>query len=158
MRFVVDGFKEEDKQEFLDLWHQADPWALNNDRLDIPEANWQNLISPSHALKGFALRDTEKRVLAGYVLYFFSPCIRTGSTECMLRDLFVQTDYRRQGGGTKLVSAVEQEAISQKAGRVFWAANPNREESMGFFSSFDSEKRSETVFIKWLEQTSQKAA
>ena len=148
MNFVIEPLNANDKSDWIALRTDADPWPVENNREDILEANWEKITNPDNPLKGLALRAEGK--LIGYGLYFFSPCIRTASEECMLRDIFVSPEYRRKGAGTALMNVIHDKANQQGAGRIFWATNPNREEALAFCQSFDAEYRPERVFVKWL--------
>ncbi len=151
MNFVVDGFKADDRENFLTLLDMADPWARENGRDDIPESNWQSLLSDSTALQGFALRDEETARLVGYVLYYYAPSIKTRLDKCYICDLFVHPDSRRQGGGTLLMDTVKNDATEKQSGCMCWVANPNRDESIGFFSKLEAEHLPHHLFVQWLE-------
>lgn len=151
MAFAVDRLKEKDKQDWLILWHQADGWSLKNNRPDIPESNWQEIFSDKNRLLAFGLYDADNTKLVGYVLYRFNVCVKTAGDECYICDLFVDPAFRRQGGGQRLMQAVEQEAEKAGAERIFWTANPKKPESMGFYSSISSERMDQAHFVRWLE-------
>lgn len=151
MTFIINALNETDKEEWLTLRVAADPWPAENDREDILEANWGKIIDPENPLKGLALR--KENELVGYGLYFFSPCIRTSSDECAVRDIYIKEKYRRQGGGTLIMQTMKERADEAKAGRIYWAVHPHREEAVAFCKSLDAdiEERPEKIFIKWLK-------
>ena len=148
MAFTINPLNENDKADWLALRIAADPWPAENDREDILEANWDKIIDPENPLNGLALR--KEHELVGYGLYFFSPCIRTSSDECMVRDIFIKPEYRRQGGGTLIMRTIEEKADAAKAGRIFWATHPANETAIAFHKTLnaDIEERPEKIFIK----------
>ena len=85
MTFTINPLNESDKEDWIELRNAADPWPSENNREDIFGANWDKIINPKNPLFGLALRKEDE--LIGYGLYFFSPCIRTASDECMVRDI-----------------------------------------------------------------------
>jgi GNAT superfamily N-acetyltransferase len=150
MTLIVGRLKEKDKEDWLSLWNQADGWSLKNNCLDIPESNWREIFSDKNRLLAFGLYDASNAKLVGYVLYRFNVCVKTAGDECFICDLFVAPAFRRQGGGQKLMQAVEQEAKQVNAERISWTANPKRPESMGFYSSISSERMDQVHFVRWL--------
>lgn len=150
MTFTIDVFSENDKQDCLALWDLANPWSKENNRPDIPEANWQDVVSQQGPLYGLALRQASDGKLVGYILYFFCPSIRNVRDECEIRDIFVLPEFRRQGGGTLLMKAVHEKAREHDAGRIFWAVNALREDSIAFMSTFGAEEKTERTYYLWL--------
>ena len=149
MNFEIKDFTESDKGIAFELFNLADPWAKENDRLDILESNWQKILSPSKSLNGVAVWSENQ--LIGYGLYFFATSIKTVGDECQIRDLFIHPGFRLKGAGTVLMQHIEKTAKEERAGRIFWAINAARKDSIAFLNNFHAEKREETVFIKWFE-------
>jgi GNAT superfamily N-acetyltransferase len=150
VKFVVEPFKEKDQSDFLKMSDLADSWPRENDRLDIPQSNWQQLLDGNTNMHGFVLRDTDTQQAAGYVMYSFRPCIRTVGDECAILDIFVREEYRNQGGGSLLREAVETEAAKNNAGCIRFNYNPNRPESSTFYANYPAEKIDRTLVVKWL--------
>jgi len=150
MTVIVDNLKLNDKEEWLKLWHQADGWSLKHNRLDIPEATWTKITSGGNQLFGLGLRSNDNNRLVGYVLYRFNFCVKAGGDECFICDLFVDPSFRRQGGGTQLMQAVEQQARKAKVERISWIANSKRPESVSFYSSIPCEKKDHELYVHWL--------
>ncbi|MFK7839977.1 MAG: GNAT family N-acetyltransferase [Bdellovibrionales bacterium] len=151
MKFQITQFNHDDKDSWFALRYAADSWPKDNNREDIVQANWQKIIDNNNPLNALALRYNQ--ALVGYGLYFFSPCIRTSTDECMVRDIFITPEYRRKGGATMIMNTIESEAEKAKAGRLFWVANPARQDMLAFCQSYhaDIDNRPEKVFIKWLK-------
>lgn len=156
MAFEISNFSENDRDAWLKMWDMADPWCKNNNRPDIPQSNWRDIVTGEGPLYGLALR--RDGVLAGYLLYFFCPSIRNVRDECQVRDIFVHPDFRRQGGGTLLMNKIDHIAREKNAGRIFWACNAALEDSLAFLGTFRVEDCAERVFYKWLGVSKVEAA
>ncbi len=150
MTLTVDRLKERDKQDWLHLWHQADGWSLRNNRPDIPESNWRDIISGGDRLSAFCLRDESNHKVVGYIIYRFNACVKTAADECFICDIFVDPLFRRRGGGQQLMQALEKEARDAGAERISWIANPQRPESIGFYESVAGERKDHVFFVRWL--------
>jgi GNAT superfamily N-acetyltransferase len=150
MALIIDRFKEIDKEDWFNLWHQADGFSLQFNRLDIPESTWQRIMSGENKLLAFGLRNEDTEKLVGFVIYRFNASPKVAGDECCISDIFIEPEFCGQGGGKKLLAAVDQAAREAKAERLCWIANPNRAESMNFYNSVEAEQNLRAHFVRWL--------
>ena len=156
MNFQITDIQQTDKNTLFELMRLGDPWAWDNNRPDIPESNWVSLMEDEGNLHGLALRADD--ALVGYALYFFCPDIKESRDACELRDIFVLEKFRRNGGGTKLVNAVQERARQANAGRVYWSTNAAREGTVVFYRTFELEEWTHKSFYQWLNTSEKKVA
>lgn len=150
MVFSVGRFEEQDKQAFYNLWNAHDPWGKENNRHDIADSNWSDIISGQGPLHAFALRNVTKNPV-GFILYRYNVSSKTSQHECYICDIFVDECFRKQNGAIQMLNAVTEEAKKNNSSRVCWMSNPENLESAALYRKFPAEKHNWSYYIMWLE-------
>jgi len=77
----------------------------------------------------------EAREVAGFALFFHNFSTFLGQPGIYLEDLFVRPEYRGQGHGKALLTAVAQLAVQRDCGRLEWAVLDWNEPALRFYRS-----------------------
>jgi GNAT superfamily N-acetyltransferase len=85
---------------------------------EVSATTWARLHDPREPM--FLLGAYENGTLGGIVHYLFHRSCWTIADYCYLQDLFVAESARNLGLGRALIEAVEREARSAGASRVYW--------------------------------------
>ena len=98
--------------ECVDLYmktYSQEPWNESWDSRDVVADFYKNHYANNYFLGFVAMKDGK---IVGVSVGFLKPYIR--GMEYYIDDFFVSTDYHRQGIGSKFMTAIKNELISQK--------------------------------------------
>lgn len=83
--------------------------------------------------------------VAGFALFFLSFSTFLGRPGLHLEDLFVREQYRGQGIGESLLTAVAQVAVERSCGRLEWAVLDWNETAMRFYRRLNARPLKEWI-------------
>lgn len=84
------------------------------------------------------------QTIVGYALFFHTYSTFLTQPGLYLEDVFVATEYRRQGVGTALMTAVVKTASDRGCGRLEWSVLEWNESALAFYQSLGA-----TVLPDW---------
>lgn len=119
MSVTIRPIAETDRADWEALWRAN----LAYFEVELPqsqtEANWAQLIDPSHDPFGLVAVDADEKAI-GIAHYLFHPSFWTAGPYCYGHDLFVAEAARGTGVGRALIEAVFAAADEAGAGQVYW--------------------------------------
>lgn len=80
-------------------------------------------------------------LMIGYACFNIHPALHVNGFECMVRELYVRPEYRRQGVGSSLLAAVEGAARAHSCKRVSLATNWQNDDQRLFYEAVNYARR-----------------
>jgi len=116
---TVRRIREEDRDNWLPLWHGYNGFYRNDPAEEVTLATFRRLCEVSDGLFGLVAED-EKGRLVGLAHLVFHPSTWTTASYCYLEDLYVSREGRGSGAGQALIEGTYAEADRRGADRVYW--------------------------------------
>jgi len=134
MTISIRPLKVEDKNRWLELWHEYLTFyetSLSDSQTDL---TWNRLMDPNYGIHGLVAEKDSATV--GITHFMFRPSTWAPKDYCYLEDLFVDPTVRGSGAGRALINRVIELAKEHGAGRVYWTTKESNAQARILYDSF----------------------
>lgn len=118
----------DDFPQWLPLWQHNN---MGQAQPEVTTTTWERLIDEDSPVNGLgAFKGSE---MAGFVHYILHPVTGHIEPAAYMQDLFVSTDFRKQGIGKALVEKLSRIGKREKWARLYWLAEENNEAAQALY-------------------------
>jgi ribosomal protein S18 acetylase RimI-like enzyme len=130
MEFTIREIEKKDYPELIEIIHEfAEFEKLPDKMLNSVE----QMETESDFINGFVVLN-EFNTIIGYVTYFYAYYTWIGKSMYM-DDLYVKSDFRGNGLGTKLIKKVIEKATSDKCNKLRWQVSEWNQPAIDFYKN-----------------------
>lgn len=133
-----------DVRVIVELIHELAEYERLQDKVVATHAHLEEAIFGAESFVEVILAELEGMV-AGFALFFPNFSTFLGRPGLHLEDLFVREQFRGQGIGQSLLTAVARVAVERSCGRLEWAVLDWNENAMRFYRRLNAQPLNEWV-------------
>ena len=146
-RIEIAAIKREELPELLELIRELARFEKLEHAVEATVSVLENsLFGPQPAAGALLARCDGK--LAGYAIYFFTFSSFIGRAGIWLEDLYVRTEFRKQGLGLGLIQAVARIGVERNCGRFEWTALDWNVKALDFYDKLGAQKLDEWILLR----------
>jgi GNAT superfamily N-acetyltransferase len=147
MEFSINEIKQDEVPGLLELIRELARFErLEHEVEATVESLTQSLFGPRPVAGALIARATGE--LAGYALHFFTFSSFTGRAGIWLEDLYVRSQFRRQGLGRALIQAVARVGADRNCKRFEWTALNWNKNALDFYRKLGAKTMDEWVLVR----------
>lgn len=122
---IIRQVKPEDFSVWLSLWEGYNTFYKRTVAIEVTEKTWKRFLDPDEPMYAL-VAETDGNVV-GFTAYLFHRHTAMINDVCYLQDLFTDENYRGQGIGKSLISAVSDYAKENGSVQVYWMTHETNE-------------------------------
>ena len=122
-----------DRPHWLQLWQRYCDFYKVTLPSRVVDATWRRIVDPKEPV-GSLVATGNNEAFLGFCNYVLHPNTWSDQTVCYLEDLFVSSDARRLGVGTKLINELTALGRREKWFRIYWITNSDNQEGRAAYS------------------------
>ena len=147
MSFTIEPVKASELSELLEMIRELARFEQLEHEVDatVPLLN-RAFFGPSTAAGCLLARQGQKA--AGYAIYFFTFSTFTGRQGIWLDDVYVRPEFRQQGLGRQLITAVAQIGVERDCGRFEWTALNWNKNALDFYKRLGARSLDDWVLLR----------
>lgn len=115
---TIRQLNRKDYDQWLPLWQEN---CLHQISDDITTETWRRLCHPKENVYGLGVFD-DNHTLQGFLHYILHPTTGFINYACYMQDVFIASDYRRQGLAKRLIWQLHDLGKAEKWARIYWFA------------------------------------
>jgi GNAT superfamily N-acetyltransferase len=123
--------KPEDFPVWLSLWEGYNSFYKRNIPKEVTEKTWNRFLDPDEPVHALVAEVDGK--IAGFTAYLFHRHTAMANDVCYLQDLFTDEQFRGQGIGKSLISAVSERAKENGSIQVYWMTHEANETARSLY-------------------------
>lgn len=97
----------------------------------------------------YCLVAEDNQKIAGILVYYYLPFTAQNKPAVFIKELFVDTNYRGQKIGEKLMSTLKEEAVKNNCGQIKWTVAPWNEDGIRFYKKLGAKENKEWLNFEW---------
>lgn len=130
MDFTIREIETKDYSDLIEIFHEFAEFEKLPDKM---VNSVEQMKTESDYISGFVVLNENKRII-GYVTYFYAYYTWVGKSMYM-DDLYVKSEFRGDGLGTKLIKKVIEKAKSDKCNKLRWQVSEWNQPAIDFYKN-----------------------
>jgi len=124
-----------DEADWRTLWEGYCAFYETTMPESVTAATWRRILEPGNAVFGAIIAIQDGRAV-GFANYVVHPYTWSEQDECLLHDLYVDSDARGAGIGERLISFLIERGREQGWTRVYWLTKETNERARRLYDRF----------------------